>query len=155
MDARPNAYSKVLPLITTNGVLIAANGVLIAANTAALGHKLIDRGDPATYDFAIGDLIVDGAYHPLDLSPIVPVGAVAVKLCVSIVSGNANQSIYFKKNGNTNGINIDAVSIGVAAGNAVHCVTVFCDSDRKIEYYATSGLSTINIAVCGWILEHT
>ena len=64
---------------------------------------LIDRGDPAAADFAIGAFTIDGAYHDLDLSAVVPTNArwVYVKIVLLNNADGVNIALRTKSNSNT------------------------------------------------------
>ena len=109
-----------------------------------------DRGDPAASDFAVGDLTTDAAWHDLDLSAIVPVNAKAVILYVQI-QAPAQGSIYFRKNGNVNAVNISRAFIQVANIPIAFDFVVPLDQNRVVEYTATNiAWNTVTIAIKGW-----
>lgn len=113
--------------------------------------NLIDRGDPAAPDWTEISLTKDGAWHDLDLSPIVPAGAIAVQLRCHLIDDVAGSLIIFRKNGNTNLYNCQSMSIQVANIPRDRCMTVFCDTNRVIEYFASGVVWTsIQLVVCGW-----
>ncbi|KKM89899.1 hypothetical protein LCGC14_1243990 [marine sediment metagenome] len=109
------------------------------------------RGDPATGDFALVDMTVDGAWHELDLSAIVPSNARAVNLIISGVNAAAYQTFTIKKNGQTNNFNVGGVitpAAGVAGfGNSV----ISIGSDRKLEYnFNNTTWTGFMLTVMGW-----
>jgi hypothetical protein len=110
-----------------------------------------DRGDPAAKDYAYADLTHDNAAHDLDLSGVVPAGATAVALYVTVLSGTAGDRILFRKNGNSNLINISrAKSISAVQEGSYDCI-VPLDSNRVIEYYSNIDVGgTCDITVKGW-----
>lgn len=116
-----------------------------------LAGGFTDRGDPGVKDFGIGDFTTNDAWHDLDLSGIVPAGAKAVALSVLIKDNAINSTFLLRKNGNTGGVNVSKMRTQVA--NLFHdgdCI-VALDSNRIIEYYATSTVWTgIDITVKGW-----
>jgi hypothetical protein len=111
-----------------------------------------DRGDPSSGDFAVGDLTTDGTWNDLDLSSIVPEDAIAVILNVVVKDADGvGSNISFRKNGNSNTVNIASVQTQVANLNNDAQRTVFCDTDTKIEYKADDvSWTTISITVSGW-----
>lgn len=115
------------------------------------GHEYVDRGDPAARDYAIGDFTADGTWRDLDLSSIVPAGAVAVALSVIIQDDAVNSTFQFRKNGNSNTA-VAAVARTLIA-NVIQYQDLFvaCDANRVIEYSATN-LAWINldVTVKGW-----
>lgn len=112
------------------------------------GRMMYDRGDPESADFFAGDLTTDGNWHDLDLREIIPYGATAVYLRISIEDDAAGSVITFRKKGNQNTVNILRM-VTQDAGDALHGNgIVFCDANRTIEYMATNTTwTTINIAV--------
>jgi len=115
--------------------------------------NLVDRGDPGSADFTVGDFTCDAAWHDLDLSGIVPAGAMAVLINVVTDTSDANQQILFRKKGKT----------GWRSAQKVYCLSyylkdskdclVFCDADRKIQYLSNLNWTLLDFTVCGWILE--
>jgi len=117
------------------------------------GHRYYDRGDPLIYDFTGINFIKDGTWHDLDLSNIVPGGAVAVVLTVVMNANAPGKYIQFRKNGNTNTLNTHINYTLVE--NVIHYSMgiVACDTNRIIEYKVIStDVITINVCVCGWFL---
>jgi len=136
------------------GTLALGNGgtgaTSLATARTALGITA-DRGDPAAVDFAVGDLTTDGTWRDLDLSGVVPAGAILVVLSVLITSSVGTDKISFRKNGNSNAVNIGTViaqNLGTNAGDII----VACDTNRVIEYATTNSahFTVINITVKGW-----
>jgi hypothetical protein len=151
-----NLQKSITTIDTTKtGILKAASGVISAA-TAGTDYlapgAFVDRGDPAAVDYAVGALTVDGAYHDLDLSSIVPSGAKAVLLRLSFANASIGDVFYFRENGNSNSINIGSLNIFT---NTTHynSVVVACDTNRVVEYRLQVGTwSAFNITVGGWWL---
>ena len=134
---------------------IAALTTRLAAVEAWETVNLVDRGDPAAFDFSVNDLSTDGDWHDLDLSSIVPEGTVAVKVAVGIEDDAAGSAFSLRKNGNSNTINRFRIITQDAGDIMVGSDIVFCDENRVIEYLATSTTwTTINIAVTGWIIQN-
>jgi len=116
------------------------------------GDVLVDRGDPADYDFTVGDFTCDSAYHDLDLSSIVPSGATWVKVKVVLADDAVDSYFALRKNGNTN--TRVSLSNRIRVVDKTHYITGFvpCDSNRVIEYSATNTtFTTINLVVTGWV----
>lgn len=108
-----------------------------------------DRGDPSANDFGLLDL-TSSSWFPLTLSSIVPADAKAVALFVTIQNATINKTMNFRKNGNTNGINISEMRVTVS-NIIVHAdLIVPCDSSGIIQYYSDTGFSVNNITVKGW-----
>lgn len=108
-----------------------------------------DRGDPASADYTQATLTLDSSWNDLDLSGIVPTGAKAVALRVVITAGTGKY-ILFRRNGNSNIINISQVTQGSLTSTlaAVGDLVVPCDANQVIEYYGTGG--TLEVTVKGW-----
>lgn len=117
------------------------------------GHKLVDRGDPSNYDYSVIDFTIDGAYHELDLSLIVPKGALAVLVQIEFICSAPDLLFRFRKLGNSYEMNCLRGNSDKAMG--VNTVTgiVFCDSDRIIEYKLGNGVwLAFYFTVCGWFI---
>ena len=111
----------------------------------------VDRGDPSVYDYLKADLTIDGAWHVMDLSAIVPEKAKAVFIAGHLEGVSAVWKIKFRKNGNSN----EKVHGGMEtlrAGIERHRSTIVAlDSDRKIEYNADNqNWTTLSLIVKGW-----
>ena len=111
----------------------------------------VDRGDPAAYDFAKEDLTIDGAWHDLDLSGIVPVCAKAV-LLIGHVEGNAvDWKMNFREKGNVNEVNHADMETIRANVTRHRSLIVAVDTNRVIQYNADNEAWThLDLAVRGW-----
>ena len=110
-----------------------------------------DRGDPAAYDFQIGDLTTDGNWHDLDLSAFVPSGTKAVLLRINLQDDAASSRFRIRKNGNTLAYNSNDFYTQVANVFFGAVAFVPCDQNRIIEYNADNLTWTaINIVILGW-----
>lgn len=122
----------------------------LLANTQ---HSFVDRGDPAAADKNKITLIKDGLWHDWNLASIVPVGALAILLRVYAYTTVAGSSIWFRKKGNANTWNTDAVYAPVASMPAKIPVIVACDTNRIIEYQVNGAdWSYLYLTVGGWWL---
>lgn len=113
----------------------------------------VDRGDPSSWDFSLGDLTTDGTWNELDLSSIVPVGSLLIHCLCSIKDNATNSFIQFREKGNTGTVN--ASSIRTQVGGVIHEFNFFVipDEDRIIEYRTTNTtFDTIVLVVCGWFI---
>ena len=112
----------------------------------------VDRGDPAAADFGTGDFTIDGAYHDLDLSGIIPSTAKSVVLLVyakdDVISDAGG--VYFRKNGNTNSAVVPWVNPQVADITIRAQLIVACDTSQKIEYLVTTSLTALNVTITGY-----
>lgn len=133
-------------------------GTASGTATVATGYKylctsFVDRGDPAALDFTKGDLLQDNAWHDLDLSAIVPAGAKAVLIALSIASAYVNKDVKFRKNGVAPTPAISNSRTQVANIYYYTDNVVAVDADRKIEYLTTvPPWIAINIVIKGWWL---
>ena len=109
------------------------------------------KGDATGLDFQYPGLTDDGAWHDLDLSSIVPVGAVAVCIRVGITATTVGKILKFRKNGNSNEHTMNVQATVVATVNQYTEHKVACDSGRVIEYNM-NGLTGTDIWVLGWFL---
>ena len=111
----------------------------------------VDRGDPAAYDYAKEDLTIDGAWHDLNLSAIVPAGAKAILLKTRLQSANPGDAIRYRLKGNTNEINVCGCEALRANVIRTRLGITSIDANRVIEYNADNITWTLlNIVVRGW-----
>lgn len=119
----------------------------------AAGNIYIYRGDPASYDWTIGDFVKDDAYHDLDLSSIIPVGTKLVHLHCIGRCDTVGAHIQFRKNGQSNGINNAVLNMQGANITIAADLFVQPDADRKIEYDIFADTwAIINLVVRGWLV---
>ncbi len=111
----------------------------------------VDRGDPASVDFGIGDFEIDGAWHTLDLSAYIALTARAVLLDLDFDNTSANRHITIRKKGNVNNYNHFDVATKVAAQEEHAQAIVTPNSSREIEYKISgAGWTDLNFTVRGW-----
>jgi hypothetical protein len=111
----------------------------------------VDRGDPAAYDFTQPDITIDEAWHDLDLSAVVPAGAIAVFFSALLNVTGVGSTLLFRPNGQANQINRSQIVIQAANVNFGQDMIVALDSGRIIEYLASGGAFTsISIIIRGW-----
>jgi len=108
---------------------IVAQGYLTAG--------FVDRGDPTTFDFSKDNLILDGNFHELDLSGIVPEKAKAVLFCLRFNAAIITGRFYFRKAGNVNVLNVSRGRVEVAGVDDSDDYVCPISSDRKLEYMFT------------------
>jgi len=114
-------------------------------------HAFVPRGSLSVPDYTEATLTRDGAYHDLDLSAIVPTGAVAVLLEIKLRDNAISGYMYVRKNGLT-GAN-DSITLTVQITNETTyypAIIVACDPNRVIEYFVSSGLDSVKLTVRGW-----
>lgn len=118
-----------------------------------LQTSFVDRGDPAAWDFIIGNFTADGAWHDLNLSSIVPAGAKSVLFLVYIRNDAVNKDFYLRRKGNANAYNMVMQRTEVANLVRVADGVCPCDENRVIQYYLTAvGWTRIRLTVKGWWL---
>lgn len=116
-------------------------------------YNYVDRGDPASIDKNMNDFTKDGTWRDLDLSSIVPAGAVSVHINVAIQSNLIGGRAFFRQHGNSNDINTSGVRCGTGGRAVISTFFVSCDVDRHIDYFIdTATWTTVNFVVCGWII---
>ena len=120
-------------------------------NQLLITGKYITRGDAAAADFVHGDLIDDSAWHDMDLSAIVGVGAMAVHLKVGLQGSSTNKKVRLRKNGNSNEQTISVQETVVANINQYAEHIVACDSGRIIEY-VLNNVAISTFWILGWWL---
>ena len=146
--------STVVTIGTTQTITGAKtfSGAITFSGTVS-GIGFVDRGDPAAFDFTVGDLTTDGTWRDLDLSAIVPAGAKAVLFNVGIRDNLVEQIFYLRKNGSAIVFSSSTIKTQVANIGFYVDLIVACDSNRVIEYLAANtAWTTINLTVRGWWL---
>ena len=105
----------------------------------------------ATEDWDEGDLTQDGNYYDLDLSSIVPAGAIAVLISGYYRTGTSSwRSINFRNNGAANSF----AGSGITLDEYVYFHFIIpCDSNRVIEYNVNASMAAISIGVKGWVID--
>jgi len=122
-----------------------------AVNKDAHHAVFVNRGDSGAYDFTLANLITDGAWRDLDLSAIVPAGALAVLLLILLKDDSAFSLVSLRRNGNTGTIAISRCYIQVADTYTGMDRIVALDAGRVIEYATTNTtFNDISILVKGW-----
>lgn len=119
------------------------------------GMEYVDRGDPSAYDWETGDLTLDGNWHELDCSGIVPEGAKAIHFKVVVQDDADGNGFQIGKNDNSNRLNtLLAISVATNVTQAADGL-VTCDNSKKVEYKATNTTWTlVQLLIRGWILEN-
>ncbi len=147
-DVSANTGEGLLSWESDRDLLFIGDGAAVQQLT-----RYADRGDPVNADFTLGDLTTDGTFQDLDLSSIVPAGAVAVDLTVFVSDNAPNSFILFRKKGNSNISAVKTVRTQSALAGNDGGFTVACDSNRVIQYVTTNTtFSIISITVTGWFL---
>lgn len=121
------------------------------AETRAILGILVDRGDPAAFDWAVGDFTTDGTWRDLDCSSIVPVGARFIVFKITLADDAVVSVFRMRKNGNTNSINTFNIFSHVANQAVTLTGKVACDSNRIVEYMGDNlTFTTLNVVITGW-----
>ena len=114
-------------------------------------YRYVDRGDPASPDWEVGDLTTDGTWRDLDCSSIVSSDAIAILFNMYIKDDATNSYIQLRKNGNSNDNAVNTLRTQVANQgiDALFCIP--CDSNQVVEYRSTNTTFTsIQITILGW-----
>lgn len=136
-------------------VLLDASSKLPAVDGSQLTNiTTFTQRSSSGYDFSDTTLTIDGAFHDLDLSSIVPLGAKAVLLHIQLRHTAPAVGLYvaFRKNGETNAYDSMYCYPQVANLDIFFNIAVSCDTNRVIEYYVinTATWSVITVTVKGW-----
>jgi len=120
--------------------------------TIGIPPTYIDRGDPAVLD--LDTFTCDGSWHELDLSAIIPAGAKAVLLRLTIRDDAVGSYLRFRKTGSANAINRSIIRTQVSMVYKNADMVVALDDNRKIEYSSAAGTTFVSsdLAVGGWWL---
>lgn len=116
--------------------------------------RSIDRGDPGSDDFVLGDLTTDGAWHDLDLSAIVPAAAKEVKIKIIIQDDLVNGYFEVSTKGHSNIENVGVMRVQVANQKLSAQWTIpFNNYPQIIQYKASNVTWTlIEICVMSWLI---
>lgn len=109
------------------------------------------RGNPDNWDFETSDFVTDGAWHNLDLSSIVPVGASAVLISGSVLDFTAGLVFLLREPGLADSAGAGRIVTQVSNIDNWFSFVVPLDTNRFISYYATNTTWTrIRMSVAGW-----
>ena len=135
----------------SKGLRMSGYNLFLREALTGVYHMYVDRGDPADYDFDKEDLDLDGAWHDLDLSAIVPKIARAVFIIGHVEGNGIDWTIMFRKKGNTNEINHGGMETIRANVERHRSSIVAIGNDQIIEYKADNqAWATLNLGVRGW-----
>ncbi len=95
-------------------------------------------------------LTEDGTWRDLNLSSVVPAGAISVLLHVGIRYPGASGEIMFRENGNSYDWNTSNLSSYGAGLSFYGDFVMKVDGSRIIEYKASASPTVISITVGGW-----
>ena len=136
---------------TSAGRDILDDATAAAQRVTLAAQGYVDRGDPAVYDFSVGDLTTDTTWRDLDLSSIVPAGATAVYIRIYLLDDAANSQFGFRTKGNSNAYAITLCRTQVA--NVVNDIIVIVklNAGRVIQYIGSNTtFDHIDLIVLGW-----
>lgn len=127
------------------------DNVIAVPQTEAV--KFVEREDADAYDFLESDLTMDADWHDLDLSAVVPEGAVMIILHVRYQRSVAVGRLEFI--GKTGASTWTSQRLYINEANNMHSQAVFlpCDSTRVIRYTTNNAtLTYIWGVVAGWFI---
>lgn len=121
-------------------------------DTGAAGtFNYTDRGDVDAFDYEMGVLTEDGAYHALDISGVVGVGVRLVLLHVSMGATTAGKTCSFRTNGVSTTFNTGKLCTQINGNSISGDLWVLTDASGVIEYaFASATWSFIRIVIRGW-----
>lgn len=127
--------------------------IIISSTKGYVGLKYVNRGDVAEPDFDIEDLIVDGAYHDLDLPSFVPLSAKLVQLLLLARGSTQNESLVIRPAGYTLGYYRFCIKTWLTnTDNEDQCLVPLVDG-RKIKYLVTTAINVkAEITVLSWLI---
>jgi hypothetical protein len=150
------ATADYLGAAGSDGVLRVSGGLSYTdgGNFATLGcNNPVDRGDPAGWDYVVGDFTTDNTWRDWDLSGIVPTGATTVWLKISLEDNAAGSYFDIREKGKSNAYAIPRNFTQVANVRIDQLNIVTCNADRVIQYRASNvTFTTINVVILGWWL---
>lgn len=150
-DSSPGLDSLLYSVKNPGGTPLSRKITL--QNTMELAPHWVERESRSGYDYTDADLTTDGSWHDLDLSSIVPEGAVKVAMRFTVVDNSANMHIQFRKNGDSSTYN-QVIRTQVNGVSIDTLFKVFCDSSRVIEYEASNTtFSEIGITIIAWYID--
>lgn len=114
----------------------------------------IDRGSISTADFTLVDFTIDGYFHDLDLSAIVPVNARLVLMRVTLlVPPPGWRFAKWKPSFHVGTSNQSATPAQIPYNTWCYDILVAMNEDQKISYNMDNGTwSAINLYIRGWWL---
>ena len=113
-----------------------------------------DRGDPPGADFTIGDFVIDGNWHTLDLSAIIPVGTIAVYVRTTMTGTQSNKNFLLREPGNTTAANVFLATTQLPNVFSPQLGRVNVNSNRQIEYmFSSIFITQMFMVINGWWTE--
>jgi len=121
-----------------------------AANKDAHHAVFVDRGDPTGYDFIASDHTVCGVWTDMDLSAIVPAGALAVLIKFGGYRADIVTNFQLRKKGNSNEYNVSTINMQVENVWVYADLIVPLPPSRIIQYKQYQVWNESNLTVKGW-----
>jgi hypothetical protein len=123
--------------------------------TLSVAGTFVHRGDPSVTDWnetgSKAVLNTNGAWHDLDLSSIVPTGALAVLFSMTIKDDTADAMFALRKKGQTYTIITTKIRTQVANIEFNGLILCACDTNRVVEYVGDNlAFTQIALSVAGW-----
>lgn len=116
-----------------------------------LTDGFVDRGDTFPYDWTEATLDLDGQWHVLNVSTIVPAGARAILFRLQIKAPDINRKFFLRKAGHVLPPNRVTAMTTVADVATWQDVIVAVGDVRWVEYYAHPVTwSTVRLHIAGW-----
>lgn len=148
-------FQQLSQWINNTVARITTSETAITALQAATKVNYVDRGDPSAPDKTEADVTLDGAWKTggssLDLSAVIPAGAVAAIIQLNGNSITPGQYFQLRKPGKTYAdvtLEVQVASLGLYLAPAL----IPCDSTRKWEYKGSGSFASLGITVRGWLI---
>ena len=126
-----------------------ADGSVTPAKLSFIPSSFVPRS-PAVWDLQSANFTRDGNWHVdgMDLSSIVPVGAIAIALQIEYAQTTSDSYLQFRQNDTKLPIRLNnQVGIQINSFNVIMPI----DADRLIDYAVNDSLDVvIGVAVLGW-----
>ena len=117
------------------------------------GMIYVDRGDPNAYDWDMGDFTKDAAWHDLDLTGIIPAGALLVHGRMGLKATTSNETANFRRNGNVNIFNMTVIATQVGGLTIWKDILIAPDINGVIEYwFKVATWLYASMVIRGWFI---
>ena len=144
--------SGVVNILGASNVVASYTGGYMVGSTPG-GIYVPRNSDAAAVDYDVDDFTTDNTWRDLDLSSIVPSGAKAVCVRVQVYDGAAASALRFRKNGNSNDVEIYIIRTQVINVQNDGVAIISLDANRVIEYKGDNlAFSSISFHVMGWFI---
>lgn len=148
--------SAIAALDSGSSVVVEFGGVqreVVALASVVGAVKYVGRGDLAAADKGTADFIKDAAFHTLDLTAIIPAGATAVFISLSLLTTGTVGEFALRPAGFT-GAYGELWTFTVFAGGGLFTPQILeLPASRLLEYRAAAiTWATIDLIVRGWLI---